>query len=188
MLALTLSLIPICFLVDLIPEIKLIRSCKYNYFIECVAVFDNIFNTKILKMFNINYVAGADGWDRNKLLLNSLKHIVTSAKVFIFGSGAGTVFEFRPHNPIVSLWLDFGIIVPICYISLLVLLFKKIIKLKFSKKRFYLSILIITFLISTALSSLLFYTYFIFMIFLSALIKNINDSNEFLNNLSNKFK
>ena len=74
--------------------------------------FDNIFNTDILSIFNIDSVSGADGWDRKELLIASWNSIKESPLGFILGQGAGHFYNTRPHNIFLATWLDFGLIFP----------------------------------------------------------------------------
>ncbi|MBQ7352141.1 MAG: hypothetical protein IJW59_04735 [Clostridia bacterium] len=123
------------FLVDLIPGIETFRNCPYNYFLECLAVVDNILGTKILPaLTGIEEIAGADGWDRDALQKESLAAIFGSFKTFLFGGGAGNAYNYRPHNAILSTWLDFGIIAPICYIAINVYVVVRYFKAKSENK------------------------------------------------------
>ena len=165
LLSLLLILIPICLLVDLIPNIKIIRTCPYNYFIECVAVFDNIFNTKLLSIFNINTIAGADGWDRQNLLNQSLKAGFDSPKRFIFGGGAGTFYKFRPHNGFLSLMLDFGLFMPMLYLAMLVYIVVK--AFKANNKTFKLAFSLVIMSSCYLVGSIVYTSYYVFVILLA---------------------
>ena len=171
LILLSISSIAICFLVDLIPNIADIRSCDYNYFYECVAVFDNLFNTKLLKLFGIDSIMGSDGWDRNELMARSFKNCTASVKNFLFGSGAGTYEIFRPHNPFLSLWLDFGIFMPLLYSTFYIGWFVKILKMKYSESQTKQTIAIATFLIGNICGSLLVYSYWVLVIILAIHLK-----------------
>ena len=117
-----LSFIAICLLLELIPNFHDVCTCEYNYFIECVAVFDNIFHTNLLQsIFNIPMVHGSDGWSRTSLIKEAVYHAIGGdestffgkLKVVIFGSGAGATQEYRPHNMFISIWLEYGIVASI---------------------------------------------------------------------------
>lgn len=136
MIALLFTFIALCFLSDIYPNISSIRTCKYNFFLESIAVFDNIFNTNILSIFNIQEIAGADGWDRDVLVLDTFSFLTSSFKVFMFGAGAGCTYTYAPHNVFLGLWLDFGIVVPICLVAIIILLFIKICKNQFNFNNF----------------------------------------------------
>lgn len=166
-------LIPICFLVDLLPNITEIRTCRYNYFIECIAVFDNIFNTNILKLFNISSIAGADGWDRGALLESSKQHITSSPKTFLFGSGAGMFYIVRPHNGLMSLMVDFGVVALILLIALVIVGIKRIIKTKFNLFSFGLFVSLIAFLLCYTMGSFVCYSFYIMIIILALLVKDV---------------
>lgn len=118
-------------IIEIIPNIHEITTCKYNYFIEVIAVFDNIFKTNLLgATTSIEYVQGADGWSRGELLSNSLKalfgtndmNFLERAKNFLFGFGGGSINNYRPHNLFVGLWVDFGFLFALCYVALIILL------------------------------------------------------------------
>ena len=164
------------FLVDLIPNIENIRTCPYNYFIECVAVFDNAFNTHILNIFGIDYVPGADGWDRSELLRRSLYAVLggDSTNFFyrvsttLFGLGGGTLHKLAPHNLFVGAWVDFGLIFAIIFMAVIILII--VYQIKNSKIKldiypwFFASI---SFLITTLVGGLILYPFFYFIIFLA---------------------
>ena len=106
---------------------------KYNYFIEMAAVFDNIFKTNILELVTggkVKFVAGADGWDRAKLIKTSVNAVlgfgeinpVTRILVILFGFGAGSAQIFLPHNLFIGLWLDFGLIPMLLYLALVMVI------------------------------------------------------------------
>ena len=166
-------LIPICFLVDLITKIEIIRTCKYNYFLECVAVFDNIFNTNILSLFNIKTIQGADGWSRSELISRAVDFITDNPKIFMFGAGAGTLYSIKPHNLILSLWLEFGILMPILFVALFIMLFIKLIKSKFKEDRFVFTAPIITFLICYIVISFVMQSSWVFVMISSMLATRV---------------
>ncbi len=168
--------IAICFLVDLVPNIKVIRTCNYNYFLECIAVVDNVLGTKILKLFGIEKIVGADGWDRNELMKRAFEHVTSSPKNFIFGCGAGTFNTFRPHNVFLSLWLDFGVLIPTLYSAFFIGLFVKQLRSPYSVSNTKSSIVVYTFLVSILVSSLVFFSNYIFMVFLAEHLKTTPNS------------
>lgn len=121
MLCVILLFILLSVLVDNIPFLSNARFTHYGYFTECVAVFDNLFNTNLVEIIlgkNI-IVPGADGWNRGELIAQSFVYLKDS---FIFGKGCGFSNEFRPHNEILYLSLDFGVVAGLIYIALLVLI------------------------------------------------------------------
>lgn len=170
-LAFFVCTVAICFLVDLVPNIKVIRTCNYNYFLECIAVIDNVLGTKILKLFGIEKIVGADGWDRNELMRQAFECVTSSPKNFIFGCGAGTFNTFRPHNVFLSLWLDFGVMAPTLYSAFFIGLFVKHLRSPYSAQSTKSGITIYTFLVSILASSLVFFSNYIFMIFLAEHLK-----------------
>lgn len=108
-------------LVDIIPFLSDARFTKYGYLIECVAVFDNVFDTNLLELIMGEkiIVPGSDGWNRGELIVQSF---ILLGESFLFGKGCGFSNEFRPHNEILYLSLDFGVVAGLIYIALLVLL------------------------------------------------------------------
>ena len=173
MLILSLVLVPICLLVELIPNIEIIRTCEYNYLLECVAVFDDIFGTNLLSVFGIDKIAGADGWNRHELLKLSWDRATSSPKAFIFGGGAGLFYQYRPHQGLLSLMLDFGVVAPILFITFFTILIVRIVKtkVKLSKLKFLPSI--ICMLLCYLLGSILPNSFYVFMILFSLLYCDI---------------
>jgi hypothetical protein len=173
MLVLSLMLLPICLLVDLLPNIQIMRTCAYNYLVECVAVFDNIFNTNLLSKFGIDWVAGADGWNRSELVELSWKERLSSPKSFIFGGGAGLFYQYRPHNGILSLMLDFGVVLPVLFILFVGCLIIKTIKSKTQLSKIVYLPTIICFLMCYMTGSIVPNSFYIFMIILALLFSDI---------------
>lgn len=124
------SFVAICLLLELVPITHQILS-KNNYFVECIAVFDNIFHTNLLQsLFHIDFIEGADGWERKELFAQSLKLALGGEKttffgkllVILFGIGGGTVNVSRPHNLFLGVWLDFGLLASLVNMTIIVLL------------------------------------------------------------------
>ena len=132
-LMLLLAFIPFGFIVDLIPNINHYRTCDYNYFIECLAVVDNILGTKFLSLSGIESVAGADGWNRSEYLMLAFSKLNPAEGNLIhllFGYGAGYFSQIRPHNSYIGLCLDYGIFTSLFYIAILIYFFIKYFKCK----------------------------------------------------------
>ena len=130
------SFVAICLLLELVPITHQILS-KNNYFVECIAVFDNIFHTNLLQsLFHIDFIEGADGWERKELFAQSLKLALGGEKttffgkllVILFGVGGGTVNVSRPHNLFLGVWLDFGLLASLVNMTIIVLLLIYMIK------------------------------------------------------------
>lgn len=170
MLLLSLILLPICLLIELLPNIEVIRTCRYNYLLECVAVFDNTFGTDLLSKFGIEKIVGADGWDRKELLIRAWRKSTSSPKMFIFGGGAGLVYEYIPHNAIMALMLDFGVVVPVLFTTLFVLMAVKLIKNKQINERLEFILAIVCFLICYITGSIVPHSFYVFMIILGLLV------------------
>lgn len=125
-----LSYISFAFLIELYPNIYNIRTGHYNYFIELIDVFDNIFGTNLTKdWFNIDFVPGSNGWERDKLLANSIATVWGNSSMSfgqrllnnLFGLGGGTLHILRPHNMFVGAWVDFGIVFAISLYAIIIL-------------------------------------------------------------------
>lgn len=129
-LTLLLCIIPFIFLVDYIPNINDYRTCDYNYFLECIAVLDNLLGTKMLRMFGISKITGADGWNRDELQAKAWAEIFSNVKTFLFGNGAGGNFEFTPHNSLICLWLNFGLLPTLIYYAINIYLIVRFFQLK----------------------------------------------------------
>ena len=136
-LAFFAGFVGISLLLELIPNVHQYSTSKYNYFVEVTAVFDNIFHTHLLQdIFHIEIVPGSDGWNRGGLLKHAIyvacggEKTGFFAKLFtiLFGVGAGSVSELRPHNFFVGLWLEYGLVFALLFVALLVLAFIYIIK------------------------------------------------------------
>ena len=189
-LIIILSFIAICLLLELIPNFHDVCTCEYNYFIECVAVFDNIFHTNLLQsIFNIPMVHGSDGWSRTSLIKEAVYHAIGGdestffgkLKVVIFGSGAGATQEYRPHNMFISIWLEYGIVASILHYAILTLLLIYIIKNSksyFDKIRPFIYA-IFSYLFVTLFGSLIVYhyIYFITIIAVATKIAFVNKNN-----------
>lgn len=169
MVIIYLSIIPFIFLSDLYPNIQNLRTCKYNFFLECVAVFDNIFNTNLLDIFNIDFIKGSDGWDRAELLRDSWNSIKDAPIGLILGHGAGYFYNTCPNNKFLAIWLDFGLIALCVYVAILVILFVIFFKRKRDKLEIAFPMATLGFIIMGFFGSLftVSYAYFIFVFALS---------------------
>lgn len=125
-----LAMIPMAFLVDLIPDINKYRTCDYNYFLECVAVVDNYLGTDMLSWFGISEIIGSDGWDRGARQEAAWAEILSNFKTFFFGNGSGGNFKFLPHNTFLCLWLNYGIIATLLYYSINIYLLVRFLQIK----------------------------------------------------------
>ena len=169
MLVLFIIAIILCFLVELVPNIEHIRSCKYNYFLECLAVVDNIFNTNILGLFNISEVPGADGWSRGEYAQDSLSKCTSSFKSIVFGNGAGAFYETKPHNALLSLFVDFGIIAPMLFVLLFIFVYRDVVKSKFKNNTYKIICALTCFLVCYIFGSIVYNSFYVFVILLAGL-------------------
>lgn len=159
-----LLLIPFAFLVELYPNVSDVRTCEYNYFLEVIAVFDNIFGTDLLSLFNIEFIMGSDGWERDELLAAALKSITESPIAFMFGHGAGFYNQIRPHNNYLSVWIDCGVFTLVLYLAMLVFIFVKYFKQKKTKRQIIFPFSCFAFLFVSFFGSLIYYSYIYFLV------------------------
>lgn len=169
----TLGLIPFIFLVDLIPNINDYRTCDYNYFLECIAVLDNYLGTNMLRMFGIDKIVGADGWDRSERQAAALAECLSNMKTFLFGNGAGGNFEFLPHNTFLCLWLNFGIVATLLYYSIYVYLVVRFFKLKNNRNCVGLVFSVIGYVIMLMTGDLIEYSFIFHMLIFGLAYKNV---------------
>ena len=108
-------------IVDVVPFLRDIKFNDHGFFTECLAVFDNVFGTNLCwQISGMSTVPGADGWSRWELWSMSLQYMGESP---IFGKGVGFCRnELRPHNAILYLCVDFGIVMGLLYIALFVMI------------------------------------------------------------------
>ena len=125
-----LAYIGFAFLIELYPNIYNLRTAHYNYFIEVIDVFDNIFGTNLTKTwFGIESVPGSNGWERGSLLWGAIAAVWGNGSMGfgerlinnLFGLGGGSLSELRPHNMFVGGWVDFGIVFAICHYAIIIL-------------------------------------------------------------------
>lgn len=174
----TLGIIPFIFLIDLIPNINDYRHCDYNFFLECIAVLDNILGTKMLRMFGISEIVGADGWDRDSLQSAALAECLGSAKTFLFGNGAGGNFQFIPHNTFLCLWLNFGILPTLLYYTLNIYLLVRFFKLKNNRKALPYAFSVMGYIIILLTGDLIEYSFVYHMIIFGVAWRKINECEE----------
>jgi len=160
-------------LVDSIPFLRSVRFTDYGYLVECVAVFDNIFNTNLLELIlgESVKVPGADGWTRGELIAKSFVYLGES---FMFGKGCGFSNDFRPHNEILYLSLDFGVIAGLIYVTLLVLLIIRSFKQK-TKLRTVLIISIICYYFSGLFGNITTHSFIYLLMFVGVFMNRNND-------------
>lgn len=176
MLILILILIPLCLLSDLLVPLygDGVRTCEYNFFVECVAVFDNIFKTDLLqKIFGIDQVIGSDGWNRSTLAKNAINSIISSPKNIIIGGGPGHFYTERPHNLALALAMDFGVLMPILFSLLIIKFFIDCIKSTFSDNLFVCVMVVSTFFICMFSAAHICYYMYVFLIFFAFAFKEL---------------
>lgn len=137
-----LATIFISFAVWFVPVVRDVSTAYVNFFYESLAVIDHNLGTKLLKnvssFFNkifgfgeMSSVAGADGWGRGNLNAQAIDSIFSSAKSFIFGCGCGYIYDsVRVHNAFLVVWMEFGTIGMLLFMSIIVMIFVRFIKIK----------------------------------------------------------
>ena len=172
-------------LLELVPNIHDITTCKYNYFIEAIAAFDNVFKTNLLgALTNIESVPGADGWSRDELIVESINAVIGNngmsfgerLKNILFGLGGGQLHVLRPHNMIVGLWVDFGFIFMALHEILIVCMLVYMVKNAKEKSKtrpfFYAAL---AYLFVTIFGSMIVYHYIYFVIVLALGINGMSE-------------
>lgn len=183
LLIMFISLCLFAVVVDFIPNINMYRTCDYNYFLECISVFDNIFDTNILSHFiNIETIPGSDGWNRSEFLLqsiNALNPFIGNVKEFFFGYGSTYFTTLKPHLLYICLALDFGIITTIGYIAILIYYIIMLKKCKKDKDIINLALVFAVFIFNSFFGSLIMYWYYVFVAMLAVGFKlmKISDKN-----------
>ena len=195
-----LAFVAFSFLIELYPNIQNLRSSQYNYFVEMIATFDNIFGTNLTQaLFNIDFVPGSDGWNRTDLMKNSLwaacggneTNFGEKLLCILFGLGGGSIHEIGTHNLFVGTWVDFGILFAISNYSIYVCGIIFLIK---NLKINYYGILpyifsIFAYLFATLFLSLIVYHYIYFVIVFALAINKVkNEKQELLEKKQNLYK
>ena len=161
LIAMFVAQIPMALLIDLCPWWTVHRNTSANFLVECLAVFDNIFGTDLYNRAtgNPGALPGADGWDRMDLFRASFAGIFASAYRCIFGYGSGHYGSFGPHNQLVALWVDGGIVYPICLILIIGYWFIRYFKTKFDMKYFVYFAFMITYVFVSYFGSMVYYVF-----------------------------
>lgn len=166
--------------------IKGVSTSNANYMYESLAVIDGKLHTHLVKdvsmffdkLFGtgvIDGVLGSDGWDRTNLKAKAWKEITSSPQSILFGKGAGYNYNVLVHNVILQAWLEFGIINVLIYCSILVVLFVRIFKSKFTKHNLFLFTLMISvILVCHYFGPLDPYSFTYYICFLAVFVKDAN--------------
>lgn len=147
----------ICMLVSIAASFVWIRgysTSRANYMFEALAVLDNKLGTTLVKDIStffdklfgtgiIDGVAGADGWDRNSLKNSAIKEITASPKSVLFGYGILYNNNVLVHNVWLQIWLEYGIINLLLYVSILAVLIIRLFKTKFTTYNIFMIALMI---------------------------------------------
>lgn len=140
-----ISTIFISFAVWFVPAFRSVTTANANFFYETLAVIDNRLGTELVKgvstifdkLFGwgvIYEVPGSNGWSRSYFIAKSFEAIFASAKSFIFGCGPGFIYsDIRVHNCFLVVWLEFGIVGILLFLSAIVMLLIRFFKVKKSE-------------------------------------------------------
>ena len=176
-----------------------ISTSGANYFYESLAVIDNKLGTHVLKAVTtfvnkifgggaiIDSVKGSDGWDRDALTAAALKEIFSGPRAFIIGGGAGLNYKIRVHNVYLHVWLEYGIINLLLYLSMLIILAVRLFKTKFSSYNIFLvATILATLLLSQMFGCLEPYSFTYYTILLCVLAREINEKYDLKKQENNK--
>lgn len=167
--------------------IKGVSTSGANYMFEALGFIDNNLGTHLVKdvstFFNklfhtgiIDKVVGSDGWDRESLKAQAFREIFSNAKMFLFGGGAGTNYSFFVHNVYIQIWLEYGIINLILYLSILVVLAVRLFKTKFSSHNVFMFALMISVIVFCHWFGCLDpYSFTLFVALLAVCVKGVNE-------------
>ena len=135
------------------------------------AFFDKIFGTGVLEG-----VPGADGWGRSDAKQLAWKEISTSPNSVLFGYGILYNNNVLVHNVPLQIWLEYGIINLLLYVSIFVVLIIRLIKTGFkSYNIFLIAIMISVLVICHYFGCLDPYSFTYFVCILSILAREINE-------------
>ena len=168
-------------IVDVVPFLKNAKFIEHGFFTECLAVFDNVFGTNLCwQISGLNTVPGADGYSRWELWSMALQYMGESP---IFGKGIGfSRNDLRPHNAILYLCVDFGIVMGLLYIALFVMIIISTFKNR-SKSQFTIPLLIsiITYFVAGIFGNIKTQGFIYFVIVVAMILR---DNKKIANNIS----
>lgn len=166
--------------------IKGVSTSGANYMFESLAVIDGKLKTTLVKdvstffdkIFHtgiIDKVPGSNGWDRENLKAKAWAAITSSPKSFIFGNGVGFNFDILVHNVVLHFWLEYGLINVLIYCAILVVIFVRIFKTKFSSHNIYLFTLMVSVVVVCHYFGCIDpYSFTYFVCFLAVFVKDAN--------------
>lgn len=180
-----LSFLSFGFIVELNQNLGRFDNLHQNYYLEMIAVFDNIFGTHLLQdIFNIASIPSATGWDRGELLTNSIITVWGNGDQSfwerllnnLFGLGGGNIHLLRPHNMFVGHWVDFGLPFAIIHLSIVILGIIYAIKNSKNLNVMPFALCIFAYLFITLFGSMIVvhYIYFIILFALAVKFANLN--------------
>ena len=145
-------LIWICLLISIASSYIYVHgysSSRANFMYESLAIIDDKLNTNLVrnvstffdKIFGtgvIDGVLGSDGWERADAKELVWKEISASSHSIFFGYGIMYNNNVLIHNVPLQIWLEYGVINLVIYISILVVLTIRLFKTKFTSYNIFL--------------------------------------------------
>lgn len=162
-------------------------SSRANFMFESLAILDEWFDTKLVKAVStffdklfgtgiIEFVPGADGWGRAGAKQLAWQEITANSHSIFFGYGILYNNNVLVHNVPLQIWLEYGIINLLLYVSILVVLVVRLIKTKFTSYNiFMIAIMVAVIVICHYFGCLDPYSFTYFTCLLSILAREINE-------------
>lgn len=180
----------ICMLISIASSFVYVHgysSSRANFMFESLAIIDEKLETKLVlkvstffdKLFGtgiIEFVDGADGWGRVGAKELAWREITANSHSVLFGYGILYNNNVLVHNVMLQIWLEYGIINLLLYVSILVVLVVRLIKTKFTSYNiFMIAVMIVVIGICQYFGCLDPYSFTYFSCLLSILAKEINE-------------
>ena len=158
-----------------------------NYMFEALSVIDNNLKTTLVKDIStffdklfgtgvIEYVPGSDGWGRAGSKELAFQEITASSKSVFFGYGITYNNNVLVHNVPLQIWLEYGLINLLLYVSILVVLIVRMFKTGFTSYNiFIIATLIAALVICHYFGCLEPYSFSYFVCILAVLSRDINE-------------
>ena len=167
--------------------IKGVSTSCANYMFEALAVIDDNLGTNLLKGVSIFFdklfgtgvlegVAGSDGWARADNKIMCWRAITESAGSVLFGHGTLYNNNILVHNVFLEVWLEYGLINLALYCAIVIIVFVRLFKTKFTSYNIYLISLMIAVLgVCHYFGGVEWYSYPYFMCFFAVLAREVNE-------------
>ena len=167
--------------------IRGVSTSRANFMYESLAVIDNNLKTNLLesistffdKLFGtgiLKDVPGSDGWGRAGSRELAWREITSSSRSIFFGYGILYNNNVLVHNVPLQIWLEYGIINLLLWVSILVVLLVRLIKTKFtSYNMFLIAVMIAVIVVCHYFGCLDPYSFTYFTCLLSVFAREINE-------------